>query len=94
MHGVCHCYRCTKARCEADPMVGEGRLAVFGDPRMMVMFLCVICGNKRCPRAADHDLKCSGSNEPGQPGSLYAISDGAGTASTTEQSKRSGTTKS
>lgn len=29
------------------------------------------CGNKRCPCAAHHDNVCTGSNEPGQPGSLY-----------------------
>jgi hypothetical protein len=35
------------------------------------MRLCPTCGNKRCPHASDHDLACSGSNEPGQPGSIY-----------------------
>jgi len=34
--------------------------------------LCSICGNKRCPHAADHDLACTNSNEPGQPGSNYS----------------------
>lgn len=38
---------------------------------MLRMFLCGICGNKRCPHAADHRLDCTGSNEPGQRGSLY-----------------------
>jgi len=33
--------------------------------------LCPTCGNKRCPGAADHRNTCTGSNEPGQPGSLY-----------------------
>lgn len=32
---------------------------------------CSICGNKRCPKATDCSLECSGSNEPGQKGSLY-----------------------
>ena len=36
------------------------------------MNLCMTCGNKRCPGAADHRNECTGSNEPGQPGSLYA----------------------
>jgi hypothetical protein len=36
------------------------------------MFLCEKCGNKRCPHATDHRLDCTGSNEPGQPGSAYA----------------------
>jgi len=35
------------------------------------MHLCPHCGNKRCPGAADHTNECSGSNEPGQVGSLY-----------------------
>lgn len=34
--------------------------------------LCPHCGNKRCPGAVHHDRPCSGSNEPGQPGSFYA----------------------
>lgn len=36
-----------------------------------VMPLCPECGNKRCPGAADHRNRCTASNEPGQPGSLY-----------------------
>ncbi len=35
------------------------------------MILCPTCGNKRCPKASDHRLACTGSNEPGQPGSIY-----------------------
>lgn len=35
------------------------------------MVLCPTCGNKRCPRANDHRHDCTGSNEPGQPGSAY-----------------------
>lgn len=35
------------------------------------MIVCPICGNKRCPKASDHRLECTGSNEPGQPGSIY-----------------------
>lgn len=34
--------------------------------------VCPNCGNKRCPGGANHANECSGSNEPGQPGSLYA----------------------
>lgn len=33
--------------------------------------VCALCGNKRCPHAADHRLVCTRSNESGQPGSLY-----------------------
>lgn len=35
------------------------------------MVVCVKCGNKRCPHATDCDLPCTGSNEPGQKGSVY-----------------------
>lgn len=35
------------------------------------MILCPVCGCKRCPKATDHELPCTGSNEPGQPGSIY-----------------------
>jgi hypothetical protein len=35
------------------------------------MVVCSGCGNKRCPHATDHRLACTGSNDPGQPGSDY-----------------------
>jgi hypothetical protein len=35
------------------------------------MILCSECGNKRCPKASDHNFSCTGSNEPGQWGSIY-----------------------
>lgn len=41
------------------------------DLRLARMFLCPLCGNKRCPHAKSHLNPCTGSNEPGQPGSLY-----------------------
>lgn len=41
------------------------------DPGSMRMALCPTCGNKRCPRAHNHTLACTGSNEPGQPGSSW-----------------------
>ncbi len=37
--------------------------------RDMRMILCPVCGNKRCPRASNHEYACTASNEPGQPGS-------------------------
>lgn len=40
-------------------------------PSDMRMVTCPQCGNKRCPRANDHRNACTGSNEPGQPGSAY-----------------------
>lgn len=33
--------------------------------------MCPDCGNKRCPKGTDHELDCSGSNEPGQVGSSW-----------------------
>jgi len=35
------------------------------------MITCPTCGNKRCPKASDHRLACTGSNAPGQTGSVY-----------------------
>lgn len=50
----------------------DGKTADSGLPVLAVrMFLCSTCGNKRCPKATDHILECSGSNDPGQAGSDY-----------------------
>ena len=38
------------------------------------MFVCLVCGNKRCPKATDHGLICSNSNDSGQIGSRYGLS--------------------
>jgi NAD-dependent SIR2 family protein deacetylase len=57
----CYCYNCNKDRVDKT-----------GFPVTMTrMILCPTCGNKRCPHATDHTLECTGSNEPGQPGSRY-----------------------
>ena len=37
----------------------------------MPFIVCAKCGNKRCPKATDCELDCTGSNDPGQPGSIY-----------------------
>lgn len=37
----------------------------------MRMILCATCGNKRCPHATHHKNACTGSNDPGQPGSAW-----------------------
>lgn len=55
---LCGCWRCAVARNEGD--------------RAAIMRLCPICGNKRCPHVSDHELVCTGSNDPGQEGSIYA----------------------
>lgn len=36
-----------------------------------IMVLCPTCGSKRCPHATHHDNPCTGSNAPGQPGSIF-----------------------
>lgn len=54
--GVC-CHRC----------VNDGSIV----PPFMPMVLCPTCGNKRCPKATDHRLDCTNSNEPEQYGSIY-----------------------
>jgi len=51
----CDCWRCMREK---------GRTVTF-------YILCDICGNKRCPRASDHRLECTHSNEAGQEGSVY-----------------------
>lgn len=58
----CYCYNCNEHYTEPGQVV----------PYVMSrMILCPTCGNKRCPHATDHNLACTGSNEPGQPGSRY-----------------------
>ena len=50
---------------------GSCHTCLDGLAKMTMMVLCITCGNKRCPKADDHDNECSGSNEPGQKGSAY-----------------------
>jgi hypothetical protein len=59
---ACECHRCIK---EKDLCVNSIPLG------SIKMILCPTCGNKRCPHASDHRLACTGSNESGQPGSVY-----------------------
>ena len=33
-----------------------------------VFTACEVCGNKRCPKADDHNMKCTNSNELNQIG--------------------------
>jgi hypothetical protein len=72
------CPACTKAH-NAPPTLNAFAVANNGpgvccwkcNPDFRRMLLCPTCGNKRCPRASDHALACTGSNEPGQAGSIY-----------------------
>lgn len=52
--GKCGCHKCIYARDE---------IAIH-------MVVCPTCGNKRCPKASNHELACT--NSKGQPGSVYA----------------------
>ena len=36
------------------------------------MIICSECGNKRCTKATNHELRCTNSNDPRQLGSDYA----------------------
>lgn len=58
--GKCICQRCQ------NEMLANEEFPSF------IMALCPTCGNKRCPKGTNHDLGCTGSNEPGQEGSQYA----------------------
>jgi hypothetical protein len=60
----CPCYACDSPTWQTDPAFGVFNIRVR-------MSLCPRCGNKRCPGAANHENACTGSNEAGQPGSLY-----------------------
>ncbi len=62
--GECDCHRCI-ADFDLKDEIGALPLSASR------MILCPTCGNKRCPKASDHRLACTGSNEPGQPGSIY-----------------------
>jgi len=47
---------------------GTCRPLTMNDMRFIV---CPDCGNKRCPKANDHNNACTNSNLPGQAGSAY-----------------------
>lgn len=55
----CNCCNCQEKRMKKDTHF------------FRTMAVCKTCGNKRCPSATDHELKCTGSNEPRQKGSVY-----------------------
>lgn len=59
---LCPCYSC-----QDDPSRG------LMNPVNVMMIVCPDCGNKRCPKATQHDNPCTGSNEPGQVGSRYGM---------------------
>lgn len=54
-------------KCEQEWLNRQTGAAAF----MRYFIVCSECGNKRCPKASDHTLSCTGSNEPNQPGSDF-----------------------
>ena len=58
---TCWCYECLKDMKEDGWPIPLTR-----------MILCPDCGNKRCPKATNHTLECTNSNDYGQPGSRYS----------------------
>lgn len=59
----CWCHECEDARLDKLPRIEQFRSRRF--------IVCPDCGNKRCPKATQHDLACTRSNAPGQKGSIY-----------------------
>ena len=56
------CIRCVDARPSEMPGLPNSSTR---------MILCAVCGNKRCPHATYHRYACTGSNDLGQPGSVW-----------------------
>lgn len=61
---------CKCAKCQAEFWCGDANRGLTS-ASMIMMANCAECGNKRCPKATDHENECTGSNEPGQTGSAY-----------------------
>jgi hypothetical protein len=78
---TCGCHKCVSEDVAANPLLAGELLFAGIDPRLNRYFLCETCGNKRCPHATDHRNACTGSNEPGQPGSSYDMPNLAASAS-------------
>lgn len=69
----CGCLACQERRREALPndLTVESICARFPGMDPHFRYACEVCGYKRCPHHTNHELECTGSNEPGQPGSAY-----------------------
>jgi hypothetical protein len=66
----CGCRACLRERKDGITNYYKGQ-PYFVPAERYTMVLCATCGNKRCPHATDHRHACTGSNDPGQPGSWY-----------------------
>lgn len=64
----CGCLKCANERMEGVMLAG-----CYWMPETVRMYVCAICGNKRCPHSDDHRNACTNSNEPGQTGSRYGV---------------------
>ncbi len=62
---IIKCGKCVDCLDIYDPLKEK-----FG-PLYSRMVLCPTCGNKRCPKAANHNNQCTNSNDPNQLGSYY-----------------------
>lgn len=72
--GECGCRACDRDRelaVQHEHAAGT-RLASDYALNSFRFVVCDFCGNKRCPRASDHNNACTNSNEPGQSRSVYA----------------------
>lgn len=68
----CQCHRCRGERAaKLDPPDTSEACAEWLQQVPLMMVVCSDCGNKRCPKASNHELACTDSNDPGQPGSIY-----------------------
>lgn len=72
----CPCRKCLEEAgiTKTVSLTGENLMTLPGPnflPQFYGMIVCPTCGNKRCPHATDHNCDCTGSNEPGQEGSIY-----------------------
>lgn len=70
IHNNCQCIQCLRDRNEGAEFGG-----IFIPEEMQRMIVCQICGNKRCPHSTNHRNDCTGSNDNGQPGSIYTTSE-------------------
>ena len=64
-------YRLLSSRPKPCGQCHNCRPVSLADMDSIRMVLCPTCGNKRCPQANSCANACTGSNDPGQPGSAY-----------------------
>lgn len=66
----CRCIKCYNAALLYSPPSDDEHFTISAT-FVRFRYACEICGNKRCPHHSDHELPCTNSNEPGQPGSIF-----------------------